>query len=487
MLKILVPFLLLLVSAPISATTIAPGSVFSARSTILSDDGMMKLTLGENGLTVKKLGTFYVEIWMGERDIYNQELLLSNSGICTKGIRDGFYTYTCEYKTRNISMTAEAGIKSTVNGSSWKMQEDGNFVLYNSYGQAYLHTGTGGKYGSYIIFDNDGSLKLYSPSPTVSWQSKTVASSWYASSKPSAGTMTPGTILKSNQYLQSGNETFRLIMQSDGNFVLYEQATGKALWNSGTRGTGNWAVMQTDGNLVVYNASNTPLWSSGTAAKPSSYLLVQDDGNMVIYTPLRPTWATNTAVKTFATSSTGSGIIGSGRRLYAGDAVSSGNGTYSLIMQSDGNLVLYNVLKGSALWNTKTYGTGMSGVKAKLQTDGNFIVTDGADTKALFATWTQMYPSSFGAVQDDGNFVIYSPYMGVTWQTSSYTAGNTPTNVTTQMNYYDICSSGAVIKEGESCPIMVSVTPGSFECAVNYFGGVNNCVNSTVDWFSGLF
>jgi hypothetical protein len=42
----------------------------------------------------------------------------------------------------------------------------------------------------------------------------------------------------------------RLIMQDDGNLVLYKGSLAR--WASNTVGCGNKAVMQSDGNLVVY-------------------------------------------------------------------------------------------------------------------------------------------------------------------------------------------------------------------------------------------
>ena len=49
-----------------------------------------------------------------------------------------------------------------------------------------------------------------------------------------------------------------------------------------------------DGNLVVYNASGAAVWSSVTWGHPGAYLVVQSDGNLVIYDGASPIWATNT-------------------------------------------------------------------------------------------------------------------------------------------------------------------------------------------------
>jgi hypothetical protein len=57
-------------------------------------------------------------------------------------------------------------------------------------------------------------------------------------------------------------------MQADGNAVLY--ASGRAVWNSRTGGNaGARLVMQNDGNLVVYAASGKALWASAASRTPS--------------------------------------------------------------------------------------------------------------------------------------------------------------------------------------------------------------------------
>lgn len=86
--------------------------------------------------------------------------------------------------------------------------------------------------------------------------------------------------LTTNQFIQSADGRFKLIMQGDGNLVLYFGAS--ALWVSpGTYGTTNTASFQTDGNLVVYGPSG-PRWASSTYA-PGAELSLQNDGNLVVY------------------------------------------------------------------------------------------------------------------------------------------------------------------------------------------------------------
>jgi hypothetical protein len=110
-------------------------------------------------------------------------------------------------------------------------------------------------------------------------------------------TLRPGKSLSAGDWLQSKNKEFRLLMQADGNLVLYRMRAGNyggGLWSSLTFGRpGSEAVMQYDGNFVIY-AFSGPIWASGTQSQPGSYLALQDDGNLVIYRPNVPVWATNT-------------------------------------------------------------------------------------------------------------------------------------------------------------------------------------------------
>jgi hypothetical protein len=86
-----------------------------------------------------------------------------------------------------------------------------------------------------------------------------------------------------------------LVLQSDGNLVLYGENGTIALWSSDTWNSGsNRLIMQSDGNLVLYNNEGA-VWSSGTTGQGANRLVVQDDGNLVLYTAQNVAiWATNT-------------------------------------------------------------------------------------------------------------------------------------------------------------------------------------------------
>ncbi|MFD6878552.1 MULTISPECIES: hypothetical protein [unclassified Streptomyces] len=78
-----------------------------------------------------------------------------------------------------------------------------------------------------------------------------------------------------------------LIMQADGNLVLYSES-GAALWSSGTYGNpGAYASLQSDGNFVVYKkdggeGKGGALWSTGTWGNPGAPLVVSF-GNLTLY------------------------------------------------------------------------------------------------------------------------------------------------------------------------------------------------------------
>jgi hypothetical protein len=96
-----------------------------------------------------------------------------------------------------------------------------------------------------------------------------------------------------DQYIQSPDQRFRMVMQGDGNLVLYQGTA--ALWMSGTfNHPGAYAAMQSDGNLVIYYQA-AAAWNSGTGGHPGARLEMQSDGNGVIYTPSdQSLWQTTT-------------------------------------------------------------------------------------------------------------------------------------------------------------------------------------------------
>ena len=95
------------------------------------------------------------------------------------------------------------------------------------------------------------------------------------------GVLQPNQSLLPNQPLQSCDGRMELLLQSDGNLVVYQGNT--PLWASGTVGQSVAIVwMQGDGNLVEYASSGKPVWASNTAGRNGAFLRLQDDGELTI-------------------------------------------------------------------------------------------------------------------------------------------------------------------------------------------------------------
>ncbi|WP_438392708.1 curculin (mannose-binding) lectin [Caballeronia sp. DA-9] len=215
----------------------------------------------------------------------------------------------------------------------------------------------------------------------------------------SARNLNPGESLAQGAQLWSDNNQYFLTLQTDGNLVVY--GPSGAVWATKTGGSGAaYAVMQTDGNFVLYNAANKAVWDTETF-RPNSTLAMQDDGDVGIYWQ-RSIWASNTADVASIQPGEPNRVLLPGSTFAAGQSVSTGQ--YFLILQSDGNLVLYKN-GGNVIWATYTQNRGVT--HASMQGDGNFVLYAG--TTPIYSTQTDGNPNSIFALQVDGNLVIYAP------------------------------------------------------------------------------
>lgn len=124
-------------------------------------------------------------------------------------------------------------------------------------------------------------------------------------------TLYPGETLYQNQGLPSYDDGYDLIMQPDGNLVLYKLNPTQAVWSTGTAGhPGARLVMQNDGNLVVYDTNNAPLWSTSTyRANTRNQLIVLPNGDIIVGTGAKVRW-----------SRLGGGLAPAGARLLSGES-----------------------------------------------------------------------------------------------------------------------------------------------------------------------
>ncbi|MBA2226265.1 hypothetical protein [Thermogemmata fonticola] len=110
-------------------------------------------------------------------------------------------------------------------------------------------------------------------------------------------TLQQGESLQPGQKLVSQNGQFELVMQNDGNLVLYKVWEGarEAVWDSGSCGhPGSYCILQQDdGHFVIYNKAGKDIWANWRFG--GRKLVVQNDGNVVIYNSKgEARWATMT-------------------------------------------------------------------------------------------------------------------------------------------------------------------------------------------------
>ena len=223
--------------------------------------------------------------------------------------------------------------------------------------------------------------------------------------------LTGGQSLAGGQWVLSPDRSHGLAFQGDGNLVAYGPGY-RPLWSSGTYGNpGATFTLQGDGNAVVTAADGAVLWHAGTYGNPGARLAVQDDGNVVI------TRTDGTVAFYTGWDRTG---LNPGEVLLPGQQVTSLNGRYHLILQGDGNTVVYGP-GGRPVFFTGSFGA----TTLKLQGDGNLVAHRG--TTPVFDTGTYRAGRVRLEVQDDGNTVLYDARRKAVWWSGQDTGGRATT------------------------------------------------------------
>ena len=123
--------------------------------------------------------------------------------------------------------------------------------------------------------------------------------------------------------------------------------------------------------------------------------------------------------------------------LRVGDRMVSPSGNVTLVMQGDGNLVLYKSTcigtPACAVWNSGT-DKGQGDYFFAMQEDGNAVVYQGTVGVSQVPLWNSKTPGQFAnyflVVQDDENMVIYrgsgpKDNKGAVWSTKTGPIGST--------------------------------------------------------------
>ncbi len=215
-----------------------------------------------------------------------------------------------------------------------------------------------------------------------------------AASSAAAPALEAGDQISVGERLSSPNGQFHLAVQVDGNAVLYATRTDRARWATNTLGApAQRLVMQPDGNLVLYGADNVALWASDTAGNPQARLALGDDGTLAL------AWPGGERILTQPASE-----LTGGDTLVPGQSLTSPTGRFTLVLQEDGNLVEIESGTGP-VWASGTRGDN----QVVLDPGGDLSVrsADAPSDPAQWSTGTDA-PGARLVVQDDGNIVLYA-------------------------------------------------------------------------------
>jgi hypothetical protein len=288
--------------------------------------------------------------------------------------------------------------KTNNNGSSASITDTGTLSVFNSSGTTIYNTPTDSKLtsGGYIGCYNDKSTRAMTNTSSGKYYS-------FATCK---------------QYATDGNYKYYGSQNKDGNNNGWCVASND-LASSQKYGVANNCTKDKSGNYMGGPWSNA-IYSMDS--KGTYFLILQDDGNMVVYKGSSPSdnqgtiWSSKTNGKqkkanpayAAAKGKYGKNWIVTGNTLAKGDFVGSTDGSIYLLMQTDGNLVLY------------TSETGENCLKMK---DGN--TGGGVDGNALYEFTETGIPANLGKIgYVDGNSILYSypdSSIGLSNDYSSYT------------------------------------------------------------------
>jgi hypothetical protein len=101
--------------------------------------------------------------------------------------------------------------------------------------------------------------------------------------------------------------------------------------------------------------------------------------------------------------------VGSAQALFVGQSVLSCDGRFTLLMASNGDLIL-EWTAGPTLWDSGTGAANNGGAYLDMLAGGNLVIYGNclAPNNICWSTATDANPGAFVVVQDDGNLVVYS-------------------------------------------------------------------------------
>jgi hypothetical protein len=287
---------------------------------------------------------------------------------------------------------------------TFKIQGDGNLVL----------TGTDGsvKWASNVVSDSEPARPVIPPQPPAPDIPNGISD-----------TIRMGTTLFPGHQIVSANGWFRLVVQDDGNCVLYSK-DGTICWATHTAGERlARLVYDNAGYFRLYSPSNAVLWGVGPYL---GTVKLQDDGNLVLTDtsgnvrwhsgvpasggPPAPVPQPPPSVPDIPT--TVSDTVVMGETMFPGYSRVSSNGWYSLNMQGDGNLVIYRK-NGDVIWASNT---SVPGSRFVYLSNGLFAVFSPGN-QVLWKS-DKNYQGRL-VMQGDGNLVCINASGVAVWSTKT--------------------------------------------------------------------
>jgi hypothetical protein len=171
-----------------------------------------------------------------------------------------------------------------------------------------------------------------------------------------------------------------------------------------------------------------------------------------------------------------SASLTAGQTLQPGDWIASPNKVFSLVMQSDSNLVMHDA-NPETHWSTGTSAKPDNAWLA-MQADGNLVMyraggTCGCGSDAYWASGTAGHSGDHVTIQNDGNVVIYGSDNSVLWATNVYTYSASMGATETAFSKPDNVTSIASRTSGSAIHIWCQTNVGAdtghgFDAAGNY-------------------
>lgn len=271
-------------------------------------------------------------------------------------------------------------------------------------------------YGEFIAkIENDGNLNVYKVKKgkyKLVWDAMGISKKKlkkFKKQKKVKSTLYVNQSFKSEETLYSQNMKYAVELLTDGNLVVFNYPKGihidsknrTVFWSSNSQQREKDGPFKLKisryGLLEIYNKKKEAIWFSNTKQKKSSskfYLTISKDGNLMLKDKNSKTiWDsmgkyTSPSVK-FLTNS-----LNAGQNIKVGSSLYSNNKRFSLDVQYDGNLVIYNYPSGYSnnsnrkpIWWTinKVKDVSQPNFKLKLTRQGQLVLSD-QNKKVIWTT-----------------------------------------------------------------------------------------------------